>query len=171
MRDRSESTIRVSARLPRCLELASETMIALPDPADPRQAVILNVPFFVDGLNFGDMVRIGEPDDLGIHPVEAVVTPSGHVRFLLLLEDLPVEDLLDHLELHFPPHLLRAENGGEGLVAVSAHPDLNTDELVDVFLDWVADHAPEDPELLDEAAFSITEPIPSRVGPISSAIH
>jgi hypothetical protein len=171
MRDRSEATIRVSVRLPRSVPFASETMKALPDPADPQQAVILNVPFFADGLNFGDIVRIGEADDLSVHPVEAVVTPSGHVRFLLLLEDLPVEDLFEHLGLRFPPHLLRMEDGGDGLVAVSVHPDLDTDELIDVFLEWVADHAPDAPDLLDDTAFCITEPIPSRVGPLSSGLY
>ena len=49
----------------------SETIHALPDPADPDQAVIQNVPFFVDGLNFGDIVRLGPPDDIGVRPIEA----------------------------------------------------------------------------------------------------
>ena len=37
------------------LPFGRETMHALPDPADPAQAVIQNVPFFIDGLNFGDL--------------------------------------------------------------------------------------------------------------------
>ena len=45
------------------LPVCREVMTALADPADPDQAVLVNVPFLVDGLNFGDLVRLGEPDE------------------------------------------------------------------------------------------------------------
>ena len=37
-----------------------------------------------------DLVRIGPPDHIGVQPIEAVVEASGHVRFLLILDDHPV---------------------------------------------------------------------------------
>jgi uncharacterized protein DUF4265 len=112
-----------------------ETMHALPDPADPDQAMIQNVPFFVDGLNFGDVVRLGPPDDIGIRPIEAVVIPSGCVRFLVLTGPLPEPDLVEHLSDLFPAPEVRAESG-EGLVAVSVHPDLEPEEAVYEVFDW-----------------------------------
>jgi hypothetical protein len=114
---------------------SSETMDALSDPADPDQAVIQNVPFFVDGLNFGDVVRLGPSDDIGIRPIEAVVIPSGCVRFLVVTGPLSESELADHLSDLFPPHAVRIETG-EGLLAVSVHPDLGPQEAVFEVFDW-----------------------------------
>jgi Domain of unknown function (DUF4265) len=114
---------------------SSETMYALPDPADPDQAVIQNVPFFVDGLNFGDVVRLGPRDDIGIRPIESVVIPSGCVRFLVVTGPLSESDLADHLTGLFPSHMVRVETG-DGLLAVSVHPDLEPQEAVFEVFDW-----------------------------------
>jgi hypothetical protein len=83
-------TLTVMAPVPHWRICTSETMHALPDPAHPDQAVFQNVPFFVDGLNFGDVVRLGPPDELGVRPIEAVVTTNGHVRFLALTGPLAI---------------------------------------------------------------------------------
>lgn len=166
MREPDQTTICVGAAVAPDLPFGRETMHALPDPADPAQAVLQNVPFFVDGLNFGDIVLIGPPDHTRTHPIEAVVEGSGHVRFLVILDDVPVEELLDWIDCFFLPHELRIEDGGDGLVALSLHPDLDPDEFFDLFLDWMIDQVPPDEDLLDRPAFSISEPIHTRIGPL-----
>lgn len=166
MREADETTICVGARVAPDLPFARETMHALPDPAHPRQAVLQNVPFFVDGLNFGDIIRIGPRDHIGVHPIEEVVEASGHVRFLVFLEDQPVADLFERMEELFPQHALRMENGGDGLVAASMHPDLDPEEFFEAFVDWMSEHVPADEDLWDHTAFCISEPIHTTIGPL-----
>jgi hypothetical protein len=167
MRESDRATICVGAWVDPGLPFGRETMHALPDPADPHQAVLQNVPFFVDGLNFGDLIRLGEPDHIGIHPIEAVVEASGHTRFLLILEDQPVPEMFEFMEDLFSVHELRLEAGGDGLVAVSVHPDLDPEEFFDPLLDWLSGYVPPEEDLLDLPAFSISEPIHTRLGPLS----
>jgi hypothetical protein len=71
----------------------------------------------------------------GIRLIEAVVIPSGCVRFLVLTGPLPEPDLVEHLSDLFPPPEIRAECG-EGLVAVSVHPGLEPEEPVYELFDW-----------------------------------
>jgi hypothetical protein len=130
-----QQTLTVRGHVRHASTCSSETLHALPDPTDPHQAVIQNVPFFVDGLNFGDVVRLGPPDDIGIRPIEAVVIPSGCVRFLVVTGPLSESDLVDHLCDLFSSHAVRVEIG-EGLVAVSVHPDLEPEEAVFEVFDW-----------------------------------
>ena len=140
---------------------SSETMHALPDPADPDQAVIQNVPFFVDGLNFGDVVRLGPPDEIGIRPIEAVVIPSGCVRFLVVIGPLAAEHLVDHLYEIFPVPMVRVETG-QGLLAVCVHPDLAPDEVVFEIFDWFeAQGVPPGDECV-----GISELLESEIGPL-----
>jgi hypothetical protein len=134
MREEQQTlTVRGNVRHPSIC--STETMHALPDGADPNQAVMQNVPFFVDGLNFGDVVRLGPPDEVGIRPIEAVVIPSGCVRFLALTGPLRQSDLVEHLYGLFQPPLIRIETG-EGLISVSVHPDLEPEAPVYEVFDW-----------------------------------
>jgi hypothetical protein len=141
---------------------SSETMHALPDPADPDQAVIQNVPFFVDGLNFGDLVRLGPPDQNGIRPIEAVVERSGHVRFLVLIGPLSGGELIDHLHDLFPEYALSIEGHDDLLLSVSVHPDLEPDAVAFEVVLWFDDQGiPPDDE-----SVGITDRYESEVGPL-----
>jgi hypothetical protein len=142
---------------------STESMHALPDPADPAQAVIQNVPFFVDGLNFGDVVLLGPPDALGIRPIEEIVTPSGHVRFLAVTGPLSADELFEHLYDTFPEYALHIEGHGDGLLAISVHPDLDPDDVAFEVILWFEEHG----VLTDDDIAGITELITSEVGPIT----
>ena len=161
MRER-EKTVTVSARVSYPSTCSSETMHALPDPADSDQAVIQNVPFFVKGLNFGDVVGLGVADDLGIRRIEAVVTPSGHARFLVLTGPLSITDLDAHLHDIFPSYALRIEGSGDGLLAVSVHPDLDPEDVSYEVILWFEEQGlvPEDEDI------GISEPVESQIGPL-----
>jgi len=141
---------------------SSETMDALPDPADPDQAVIVSVPFFVNGLNFGDLVCLGPPDDIGIRPIEGIVIPSGHTRFLALTGFLSAPDLVDRLHHAFPSYALRVEGDGEDLLSVSVHPDLLADDVVYEVFDWFEEEGipPGDESV------GVTSLFASEVGPL-----
>ena len=139
----------------------SETMHALPDPAEPDQAVIDNVPFFVDGLNFGDIVRLGRPDDIGIRPIEAVIIPSGCIRFLVAHGPLAAEDLVDRLYGLFPLPMVHIERG-DGLLAVSVHPDLDPEEVAFEVILWFEERG-TDP---DGDIAGISEFFESEAGPL-----
>jgi hypothetical protein len=157
-----QQTLTVRGHVRHASICSSETMHALPDPAHTDQAVIQNVPFFVDGLNFGDVVRLGPVDDIGIRPIEAVVIPSGCVRFLALTGPLPEPDLIEHLSDLFPPHELRAECG-DGLVAVSVHPALEPEEAVYATFDWFEERGipPGDESV------GVSNLFESHIGPLS----
>jgi hypothetical protein len=70
------------------------------------------------------------------------------------------------MEELFPHHALRMENGGDGLVAASMHPDLNPEEFFEAFVDWMSEHVPPDEDLWDLTAFCISEPIHTTIGPL-----
>jgi Domain of unknown function (DUF4265) len=158
----NQQTLTVSARVRYPSVCSSESMHALPDPSDPDQAVIQNVPFFVDGLNFGDLVGLGPPDEMGIRPIEAVVTPSGHVRFLALTAPLPAADLFDHLHGMFPEYAVRIEGDGEGLLAISVHPDLDPDDVAFEVTLWFEEHG----VLPGDDSIGISEMLGSEIGPL-----
>jgi hypothetical protein len=140
---------------------SSETMQALPDPADRKQAVIQNVPFFVDAVNFGDVVRLGPPDQTGIRPIEAVVIPSGCIHFVVLVGTLSEARLTDHLTQLFPSPRVRIESG-HGLLAVSVHPDLAPEEVVYEIFDWFERQEPSP----GDDDFGVTNLFESEVGPL-----
>src|SRR5687768_7047835 len=95
----------IDADIPVC----SEVMHALPDPSDPDQAVLVNVPVMVDGLNYGDIVRLAPEDDFGVRRIVEVVVASGHQHMLAAVEDGEAQDLVNELERMFPSWALRVE--------------------------------------------------------------
>jgi hypothetical protein len=156
-----QQTLTVRGRVRHQTFCSSETMHALPDPADPDQAVIQNVPFFVDGLNFGDIVRLGPADDIGIRPIEGVAVPSGCVRFLVVIGPFLEADLIDDLADHFGFPAVRAESG-EGLISVSVHPDLEPDEVAFEVILWFEERGANP----DDHGVGISEFFESEVGPL-----
>ena len=82
-------------------------MYALPDPSDPDQAVLINVPVMVDWLNYGDIVRLAPEDDFGVRRIVEVVVASGHQHMLVAVEEGEAADLVNELERMFPSWALR----------------------------------------------------------------
>jgi hypothetical protein len=160
---RGDRTITVSGMARQPSSCSRETMHALPDPSDPDQAVIQNVPFFVDGLNFGDIVLLGPSDQLGIRPIEGVVMPSGHTRFLVLTGDLSAPDLTAHLYEVYPEYALRIEGHDVELLSVSVHPDLDPEDVVFEVFDWFVD---EGVPTGDESV-GVSPLFESEVGPLA----
>ena len=146
------------------LPVCREVMTALADPADADQAVLVNVPFLVDGLNFGDLVRLGEPDEVGIRPVLEVVVASGHVHLIAATEPGDAPGLAAQLERTFPSYALRVAAANESLVAVSVHPDLDPEDVSDVIEAWLGAEA-EDPD----EGLAVGEPCATEVGPMAWA--
>lgn len=161
MRTREETdfeTIRVNAPVDDPdIPIWTEVMSAAPDPADPDQAVLLNVPFFIDGLNFGDIVRLGPADESGVRPIIEIVLASGHVHVLAATEDGEALELVAQLERMFPAYALKVERGSDTILAISIHPDLNADDVVEVIEDWLALDAEDDEEGLAVGAISRTD--------------
>jgi hypothetical protein len=157
-----DATIRVSAPVADPdVPVWNEVMWAAPDPADPDQAVLLSVPFLVDDLNFGDLVRLGAVDDCGVRPILEVVIPSGHVRVMAATDPDGAVGLASELERTFPDHALRIE-GSNGVLSVSIHPDLDPDEVIDVIVPWIAVDAED-----DEEGLAISPILETRPGPIA----
>jgi hypothetical protein len=148
------------------LPIASEVMSALPDPADPDQAVLVSTPVLTDELNYGDIVRLGSPDDLGIRPILGVVVASGHSHFLVATEPGDCEELIIELERLLPAHALRMARAGEDLFSISLHPDVDADTVIAFAADWLGvDAYPEDDELATAPAVGpLCETMP---GPLS----
>src|SRR5829696_5195455 len=73
--------------------LQFEHMHASQDSAVDDQAVLLNAPFWVDWLNFGDLVRVGPPGEGGSRPILEVVVASGHVRVMAIVGRYGTEGL------------------------------------------------------------------------------
>jgi hypothetical protein len=142
------------------LPILTEVMWAAPDPADPDQAVLLNVPVIVDGLNFGDIVRLGPVDECGVRPIVEVVLASGHVRLGALTEPGEAADLIAELERMFPAYALRIEGHSERLLSISIHPDLDPDEVSAVVEAWLEADADEDEGL------AVGPIIETELGPI-----
>ncbi|MGH2953856.1 MAG: DUF4265 domain-containing protein [Solirubrobacterales bacterium] len=121
----------------------TEVMSADPDPADPDQAVLLNVPFLVDGINFGDIVRLGPAEECGVRPIVEIVLASGHVRISAATEPGEAADLVAELERTFPAYALRIEGHSDQLLSISIHPDLDPEEVFDTVAAWLAADAVE----------------------------
>ena len=107
-----EETIRVSAPVNEPELPSLEVMHALADPADPDQAILANVPVLVDGINYGDLVRLGSEDECGVRPILEVVVPSGHVHFLAAAEPGEAGELVAELARTLPL-LCTADRGRE----------------------------------------------------------
>jgi hypothetical protein len=139
----------------------SEVMAAAPDPADPDQAILLNVPFLVDGLNFGDIVRLGPEDERGVRPIFEVVHASGHVHLLAATEEEEDADLIAHLERTFPSYALRIEGARGHVLSISVHPDLESGAVREAVEAWLgmnlADH---------EESLAVGPACASQLGPV-----
>lgn len=160
-------TIRVAAPVVDAeIPICSEVMFALPDPADPDQAVLASVPFLVDELNFGDIVRLGEEDEHGIRPIAEVVVASGHVHLLAATEPGEGFELLAELERNFPSYALRITEANDHLVSVSVHPDVDHGAVSAVMAAWLGADA-DDPE--EELA--IGPACETELGPLDWAVE
>jgi len=154
-------TIRVAAPVIETeIPVCSEVMDALPDPADPDQAVVINVPVLVDGINFGDIVRLAPEDDFGVRRIVEVVVASGHIHMLAAVEKGEMLDLVNELERMFPTWALRFAAASETFLSVSVHPHLDLDSVGDVIAEWVGEDA-DDGEVL-----AMTFPCESELGAV-----
>jgi hypothetical protein len=164
-RETSTDTIRVSAPVDDPdVPMWNEVMHAMPDPASPDQAVLANVPFIVDGLNFGDLVRVGPEDECGVRPILEVVVPSGCVHVLAATADRAAE-LVDELEELYPIWAVKVEGADGSLVSISIHPDVDPHEVIGVVADLLEASGEFDPGLEEGPAIgSVCESFP---GPIA----
>jgi hypothetical protein len=164
-RDTDIETIRVNAPVDDPdVPIWTEVMHAAPDPAHPDQAVLVNVPFLVDGLNFGDLVRLGPEDECGVRPVREVVVASGCVHFLVAAETDGAPEMIAELEELFPVWALRIENGNGTVLSISIHPDLNRDEVVGAVTELLEEAEAFDPDLEEGPAIGpICESAPGEV--------
>ena len=149
----------IDADIPVC----SEVLNALPDPSDPDQAVLVNVPVMVDGLNYGDIVRLAPEDDFGVRRIVEVVVASGHQHMLAAVQDGEAQDLVNELERMFPSWALRVEAASATILSVSVHPHLDPDAVGEVIADWLAEDCEEDEGL------AMTCPCPSELGRVAWA--
>lgn len=149
----------IEAEIPVC----SEVMDALPDPAHPDQAILVNVPVMVDGINFGDIVRLAPADEFGVRRIVEVVVAGGHVHMLAAVEDGGILDLVNELERMFPSWALRFVIASPTILSVSVHPHLDPDAVGAVIADWVGEDADEDDVL------AMTFPCESELGTVAWA--
>lgn len=165
MSEQDNATIRVAAPvIDHDIPVCAEVMYARRDPAHPHQAILVNVPVLADGINFGDIVRLGAEDECGVRPIIEVVVASGHVRMLAAAAEGEAHELVAELERRFPAYALRIEGASDTVVSVSVHPDFDPDEVAAVIKAWLA----ADPDLDDEEP-AIAEPSPSELGLIAWA--
>jgi Domain of unknown function (DUF4265) len=156
-------TIRVAAPVNELeIPICSEVMYALPDPADPDQAVLANVPFLVDELNYGDLVRLGEEDEHGVRPILEVVVASGHVHLLAATEPGEGFELVAELERNFPSYALVVTEANDHLLSIGVHPDIDPGDVSAVVQAWLGADA-TDPE--EELA--IGPPCETELGPLA----
>lgn len=161
---RRDETLKVRAPIsdPADVGPRFETMHARIDPAADDQAVVINTPFFVDYLNYGDIVRVGESED-NICPIVEVVAASGHRRVMTFTGRHDAGGLVEHLCDRFPEHALRLERSGPPhphMLTVSVHPDFDPEEVVDEIADWL-DAQGATP---DDASISPT--VETQLGPV-----
>lgn len=156
--------VRVAAAVTELdLPMFSEVMNALPDPADPGQAMLASVPVLVDEMNYGDIVRLGPENEDGIRPILEVVVASGHVHMLAAAEDDGAADLIAELERMFPAYALRIARASASVVSVSVHPDLDADDVAGVIEDWLGDDV-DNPE----EGLAIGPPCETALGPVAA---
>ena len=160
----TDAAIRVAAPvIDADIPVCSEVMHALPDPSDPDQAVLINVPVMVDGLNYGDIVRLAPEDDFGVRRIVEVVVASGHQHMLAAVEDGEAADLVNELERMFPSWALRVEGASATILSISVHPHLDPDEVGAVIAGWLAEDSDEDERP------AMTFPCPSELGLVAWA--
>ena len=150
----------IDAGIPVC----SEVMAALPDPSDPDQAVLVNVPVMVDGLNYGDIVRLAPEDDFGVRRIVEVVVASGHQHMLAAVAEGEAQDLVNELERMFPSWALRIEGASARILSISVHPHLHPDDVGSVIAGWLAEELDDVHEDL-----AMTYPCPSELGRVAWA--
>jgi len=150
----------IEADIPVC----SEVMYALPDPSDPDQAVLINVPVMIDWLNYGDIVRLAPEDDFGVRRIVEVIVASGHQHLLVAVEEGESADLVNELERMFPSWALLVAGMSPTVLSVSVHPHLDADEVGQVIAGWLAE---DDDDLEDTLA--MTFPCPSELGAVAWA--
>jgi hypothetical protein len=162
-RDHTDAEIRVAAPvIDADIPICSEVMYALPDPSDPDQAILVNVPVMVDGINYGDLVRIAPEDDFGVRRIVEVVVASGHQHMLVAVEEGEGADLVNELERMFPTWALRIEGASATVLSVSVHPHIDADNVGAVIAEWLA-------EDLDDEGLAMTFPCPSELGLVAWA--
>jgi hypothetical protein len=163
--EKTDAEIRVAAPvIDADIPVCSEVMYALPDPSSPDQAVLINVPVMVDGLNYGDIVRLAPEDDFGVRRIVEVVVASGHVHMLVAVEEGETADLINELERMFPTWALLVAAMSPTILSVSVHPHLEADDVGEVIAGWLAE---DDDELEDTLA--MTFPCPSELGAVAWA--
>ena len=143
----------------------SEVMHAAPDPAADDQGVLLNAPFLVEWLNYGDIVRLGAEDESGVRPILEVVAASGHARVMVDVGPLEADDLAARLRDRFPTWGLRMEGNGRSLLTVSVHPDLDPEEVAGAMDEWFDGQGVDDED--DDVA--ISEVMRTVIGPVRGA--
>lgn len=156
-----EDTLRVRAPIsdPEPGGLQFETMHARKDPAADDQAVLVNAPFFCDYVNYGDLIRVGEPQD-GACPLLEVVTASGHCKVVTITGGSSIVGLGEYLTDLYANHELRMEGDGKTLLCVSVHPDVVAEGVRDNIADWLDDNG-ESPDTA-----SISPPIQTVLGTV-----
>jgi Domain of unknown function (DUF4265) len=155
-------TLRVRAPAEADLPIKSETMHARPDPADPHQAVLVNAPFYVDWLNYGDLVRVGEEDEAGVRPITEVLTASGHVRVMVVTGGYSIRALNKDLHSRFPAYALRTEGDGDRMLSVSVHPDLDPEKVAEAIVAWLDEQGAEP----DDENVALSPILETRLGPV-----
>lgn len=119
-------------------QICDEIVYALPDPADHDQAIIATVPVLAGGINYGDLVRVGSPDEEGNRPLLEVVKPSGNVHIVAAAEPGEAHQLAAMLERRYPAYALRTQVACETVVSASVHPDLCPGEVSGVIAEWLS---------------------------------
>lgn len=161
----TDAAIRVAAPvIDAGISVCSEVMSALPDPSDPNQAVLINVPVMVDGLNYGDIVRVEPEDDFGVRRIVEVVVASGHQHMLAGVEEGEAHDLVNELQRMFPSWALRFALASDTLLCVSVHPHLDPDDVGATIAGWLAEDLEDEEEDL-----AMTFPCPSELGRVAWA--
>jgi len=161
----TDAAIRVAAPvIDADIPVCSEVMHALPDPSNSDQAVLINVPVMVDGLNYGDIVRLAPADDFGIRRIVEVVVASGHQHMLAAVEEGEAADLVNELERMFPSWALRVERASETILTVSVHPHLDPDDVGAIIAAWLAEDLDD-----EEESLAMTFPCPSELGLVAWA--
>ena len=117
------------------------------------------MPVMVDGLNYGDIVRLAPEDDFGVRRIVEVVLASGHRHMLVAVEDGEAADLVNELERMFPSWALRVEAASATVLTVSVHPHLDADDVGAVIAAWLAEEAGRRGEPRDD------RPVPVGAGP------
>lgn len=165
MREQSHRATRIAAPvIENEIPVCTEVMYALPDPAEPDQAVVANVPVLTDSINYGDIVRLGPADELGIRPVTEVVIASGHAHFLAAAAEGEAHELVAEIERRYPAYAIRIACASDSLISVSVHPDLDPERVARTVADWLE----ADPDLADEAP-AVADPCRTEPGIVAWA--